>query len=170
MREIKFRVWDKCNKRMVEPRNILKICMSRLNQEPYLIVYLKKYMNANREIKESDKSYTNEFELMQSIGLKDKKGVEIYEGDALNNYTSIQQPQGYLEDRILGEVKVINGMTYLAGEQSQTINGETIVSTYKCLLLSPEIFEIIGNIYESPELLHGNKTVRDQYEEWKNEI
>jgi len=57
MREIKFRIWDKCNERMVEPRNILKICMSRLNQEPYLIVYLKKWMNPNREIREIDKCY-----------------------------------------------------------------------------------------------------------------
>ena len=78
---VKFRIWDKCNERMVEPRNILKICMSRLNQEPYLIVYLKKWMNPNREIREIDKCYTNEFELMQYTGLQDINNVKIYEED-----------------------------------------------------------------------------------------
>lgn len=143
MREIKFRAWDKCNERMVEPRNILKICMSRLNQEPYLIVYLKKWMNENREIKESDKSYTNEFELMQYTGLKNHKGTEIYEGDivhARGHYAG----EGWFDT---GEHE------YNFKDEVKWDNDKLAFVCDGYYLHEINIIKIVGNRHQNPELL-----------------
>lgn len=83
-------------------------------------------------------------DLMQFTGLKDKNGKEIYEGDI---------------------VKFID--TEFGGEAFLATNAEGIVS-YKdgCfgidikdyhLLLPLRKIEVIGNIYENPELLKGDK-------------
>ena len=58
MREIKFRVWEKVEKETVSWEDIL--------------TNLWLYMSGK---------YAEKFPLMQYTGLKDKNGVEIYEGD-----------------------------------------------------------------------------------------
>lgn len=137
MREIKFRAWDSCNERMVEPRNILKINMSRLNQEPYLIVYLRKWMNPVREIKEVDKCYTNEFELMQYTGLKDKNGKEIYQGDIVKTLYKVGQVKWCNKQ---GRYNVYLKNQYGVNEMSFTEN-------------MANACELLGNIYENSELI-----------------
>lgn len=148
MREYKFRAWDKCNESMIESRNILKICMSRLNQEPYIIVYLKKWMHEHREIKESDKSYTNEFELMQYTGFKDDNGVEIYEGDIVRTHFSFNH-------NVEQEPFIITWNKDKA--MFEGVKPEKIKDDYlRRFSFFPEqefIYEIVGNIYENPELL-----------------
>jgi len=137
MREIKFRGWDEKNKEMVYNINLL--FSNRLNDcfEEYEECGLK---------------------IMQYTGLKDKNGVEIYEGDILLNKSIITQPDGKLTTKIIGDIQILNGMTYLIGKTWQDVDGENIrIREYKALMLSPEIFKIIGNIYENPELLEGNK-------------
>lgn len=140
MRKIKFRAWDKCNERMIEPRNILKICMSRLNQEPYLIVYLKKWMNPNMEIREIDKCYTNEFELMQYTGFADEGGKEIYEGDIVEFID-----YGWNDDEYncVGEVIFEDGAWHITNS----------ISTSELFNYDGEGIRVIGSIYENPELL-----------------
>lgn len=137
MREIKFRAWDKCNEKMVESRNILNIYMSRLNQEPYLIVYLKKWMNENREIKESDKSYTNEFKLMQYTGLQDKNGERIFEGDVL---LSVDEELGNMYAEVVFEKGAF--LIKEPGYDAELFLGEELGD-----------FEIVGNVFENKELL-----------------
>lgn len=93
----------------------------------------------------------------QCTGLKDKNGVEICEGDILLNKTIIHQPDGKLTTKIIGDIQILNGMTYLIGKTWQDVDGEDIrISEYKSLLLKPELFRIIGNIYENPDIRDNN--------------
>jgi uncharacterized phage protein (TIGR01671 family) len=66
-------------------------------------------------------------EFMQSTGLKDKNGVKIYEGDVINCRNSFRNP--------------------MTGSGSLSINRD-----FKIIF---ENGEVIGNVYENPELLEG---------------
>lgn len=81
----------------------------------------------------------NDLNLMQSTGLKDKNGKEIFEGDILHHqiqtdYTFIVK---YDKD---------NGRWY----------GDGLSRTYRIDIAKrflPYYYKVIGNIYENPELL-----------------
>lgn len=72
----------------------------------------------------------------QYTGLKDKNGVEIYEGD-------IVKIQGYIY-----EVIFERGCFMLYGIPHNDINGEKLI-----IVRFIDSMEVIGNIYENPELL-----------------
>ena len=82
--------------------------------------------------------YLNEVILMQSTGLKDKHGVEIYEGDIVKGY-SVYPTAGTFEPFLMDGVYYTNRGTW---------------DCYSYILggFNDQI-EIVGNIYESPELL-----------------
>lgn len=127
MREIKFRVWDKENERMITHEQDfipLKICslgvlrLSPLHKQPFW------------EILDIEL-----FPLMQYTGLKDKNGKEIYEGDILMNKNYGKEYFSVVEYRGSGFYSVgINGLT--------TIN-----------ILAPNNKYIVGNINEDKILL-----------------
>lgn len=75
-----------------------------------------------------------DYELMQFTGLKDKKGKEIYEGDIVK----VPRNNGYEVTQIL----FYEGMFMLKKDAVPLID-----ISHKA--------EIIGNIYENPELLEG---------------
>lgn len=119
---IKFRVWDKEGKIMID---WIDLDMSKDGGEDDFIVF-----DPTGPVKSA---ITNPI-LMQSTGLKDKNGVEIYEGDIVKNvYDEI-----YL-------VKWLDAGFYL----EERYNGGFDYSE----LHFGDNKEIISNIYENPELL-----------------
>ena len=156
MREIKFRIWDKQNKQMMNPREPddegeLVICLNGKIYKHWFIDagYGDGAGGGLAEVNEDIKQYI----LMQYTGLKDQKGKEIYEGDIV---------KGFLDERFIvryGEgtfdsgfyrytgfyLEIIKYMMYPKGEQGEdnyNINEKDV----KCL-------EVIGNIYENPEMI-----------------
>ena len=86
-----------------------------------------------------------EVEFMQSTGLKDKNGNEIYEGDVVK-VTDEDESTDFCD----GGIGTINGldelfMWYIDGDVENGLFD--INSSY--------YIEVIGNIYENPELLKG---------------
>lgn len=82
-------------------------------------------------------SHPDDCELMQFTGLKDSKGVEIYEGDIIQ---STWRPQDRFEIKWDGH----NGEWIFCSDTNET-GGK-----YKGSI-------VIGNIYENPELLEEKK-------------
>jgi uncharacterized phage protein (TIGR01671 family) len=112
MREIKFRAW--CNGKM-------------LNDNEIIIVN-----GTAREYNHGDLTGFSESHLMQYTGLKDKNGVEIYEGDIL-------KPKSY---HPISEIFFMNGSWKVQGRYSKIGVGSWANQT-----------EVIGNIYQNQELL-----------------
>lgn len=113
MREIKFRIWDEINKSMVY-----------LDEDNF---EKNDFFVANREGR-----------LMQSLGLVDIEGKEIYEGDFVSVYNT------YKENYYKGRIKYIESRLEYAIES-------TSLSTHK-RWINYELL-VIGNIYETPGLL-----------------
>ena len=81
-----------------------------------------------------DEVYTDEikdFELMQYVGCKDKNNKEIYEGDIVKTKEHI------------GQIIYSKGMFFI------DVKGDFYLPIYNV----SEFMEVIGNIYENPDLL-----------------
>ena len=122
MKNFKFRVWDKNNKKMLD----------------------WKELDLTKELGEDEITIfepTGQFaqpmyfyETMQSTGLKDNDGIEFYEKDIVRNIDSEE----------LGVVE------YDEGQFRVSYNGVS-----EQLWEIDKDLQIIGNIYENPELLEG---------------
>ena len=80
--------------------------------------------------------------LMQYTGLKSKSGVEIYEGDIFKHKKNIFMQVFWSGDKAGWGVKYV---LYGSDRGNQNF--------YKSLIWASKTCEIIGNIYENPELL-----------------
>lgn len=78
--------------------------------------------------------------LMQSTGLKDKNGVEIFEGDVLKNTRN-------------GKIRRVHWNPSCASFHLSKHGIEESKVEYWSLSNPQWSYEIIGNIYENPELL-----------------
>lgn len=84
---------------------------------------------------------SRDYELMQYTGLKDKNGKEIYEGDIV------------LRDREENRAKDLAYVDFKFGAfRLRRVYGSGMTYTFGSTRFTDKI-EIIGNIYENPELL-----------------
>ncbi|CKD42858.1 phage protein [Streptococcus pneumoniae] len=130
----KFRVWVKIGKRMVFSDDILAIDYENkeiVTQQ----VYFENGLPDDRDIYCYD---FDEIELMQSTGLKDKNGKEVFIGDI------VKCTRGCLHEVYLEKEY---GGTFIGGMPSIYLKG--LLNGYAWT----EDEEIIGNVYENPELL-----------------
>jgi len=134
MRQIKFRAWDKKYKEMINDIHIAP-------EYDWLV------LSDNDALAERDNRGRGDddgYELMQFTGILDKNGKEIYEGDVV-------------------EYKAYNtwhkdAVRFTDGKFHGNLSGvkEDLQSNYDLGLIVTLGCEVIGNIYENPELLNKN--------------
>lgn len=139
MIEVKFRAWD-------SEKKIMHKGMSLYNWFHWAKIHMDNDAEISAEMSE----------FMQYTGLKDMDDKEIWEGDILkyiydpesNEYLQEGESTKIIEE--LGVVRFERGAFYFVNEE----NGRyEIPITYKRVQKS-DLYKVIGNIYQNPELLN----------------
>ena len=121
MREIKFRVWDTYRNKMIK--------WDELHSDSNYLCLMVFDGNGYRT------------RAMQYTGLKDKNGVEIYEGDIVipQTFTNAKYRVYWSQERLRWSIINTSNVSKESG---------------RALLNNSTLYEVIGNIYENPELLN----------------
>ena len=129
----KYRVWDKELQTMLD--------VSLIDFKKGVLV------GEHWEFGETNFMNFDEIVLMQSTGLKDKNGKEIFEGDVVKRYRSpfFKAKWEYQIETVLKEkASLLLGREF--GKNFGTI-------PFDSPFAESVLLEVIGNIYENPELL-----------------
>ena len=140
MRDIKFRAWHKDNRRMLDSID-LDGANFRFNNDWSESINWSVWDRFKSEVIVNEETAI----LMQYTGLKDMNGTEIYEGDVVS-YVAATSGNFSREEGI--SVVEYKATQYLAAHTAfrpfNLSNGREIKTNS---------IEVLGNIYESPELL-----------------
>ncbi len=138
MREIKFRAWDN-----------VKDKMYYLGEEENIHFEFDSIGIKAIDITEESEEFKHleHLEYMQSTGLKDKNGTEIYEGDILSDLKKENMIKVYWDNQFAE----FNLLTFEAQEGFENDIG--LVHGFSELYL--EQIEVVGNIFEDSDLLEG---------------
>ncbi|AQY28058.1 TPA: YopX family protein [Enterococcus faecium] len=94
------------------------------------------------------KSYhVRNIELMQSTGLKDKNGIEIFEWDIVS--VSVRNGFDYLDNKVC----VVKNSIGHSGLVCATVDEDLEYQIFNTELFEEYTYEVIGNIWENSELL-----------------
>jgi len=133
MRELKFRAWNKTDGYMV---SVFLVSANGTFYQPARKVYDTPHA-------EIEMAY-DELILMQYTGLKDKNGVDIYEGDILAVFDWGRTPD------LLGRTQVIWCEDDCGWRYLDSLGADDFYDQFRNVL-------VIGNIHQHPELLEGGK-------------
>jgi uncharacterized phage protein (TIGR01671 family) len=139
MREIKFRAWDKAEKRMVDGHDVMLWGSGSWGA----------CREGNEELSSdgvqiSDDPYTDrDMVLMEYTGLKDKTGKEIFEGDIVLCQFATGKEKNIIEYK--------DGCFWVSQKEILRYQDKA----YDSLFWHYADCEVVGNIYENPELVKG---------------
>lgn len=131
MREFKFRVWHKKERKMYQV-----LAGSFFQGDTLFWIEVQNDQGVRARIDKKE-----DVEIMESTGLRDKDGKEIYEGDAVKGH---HQGCKGLNFKCNCRPSVIKYGFWGSGDYAGTLGWN---------LRDGSVGEVIGNIYENPELL-----------------
>lgn len=138
-REIKFRAWSKRHNQMWGVASLSWIIDSSYEEPELDIAPNVQAVGATdgRAVSKVGMNPAKDIILMQYTGLCDKNGTDIYEGDIVKN------PDGVAPVAWLSDGYVLSGLDA----------GDSMWETQPLMYHPISDIEVIGNIYENPELL-----------------
>jgi len=135
MREIKFRAWED------DAKFFVYFTMGDLLFGSEGFGISSGLDRIKSMLEETSKNPSSDERIQQYTGLKDKNGKEIYEGDIVREY---------VECEFDGKIDIATDENFVVEWYSRDLDCGWNLCPVSC-----DGYEVIGNVYENPELLGG---------------